>query len=54
MVPSSVMENMWKELDRRVEDASFQERLKYMYADEAALEIIGSDPIQIVITIPIP
>jgi two-component system, LytTR family, sensor kinase len=33
---------------------SIQERLKYMYADEAALEIIGSDPTQIVITIPIP
>jgi two-component system, LytTR family, sensor kinase len=33
---------------------SIQERLKYMYADEATLDIIGSDPTQIIITIPLP
>ena len=33
---------------------SIQERLNYMYADKATLEIISNNPTQIVITIPIP
>jgi two-component system, LytTR family, sensor kinase len=33
---------------------SIQERLNYMYAGEADLKIIGSDPTQIIITIPLP
>ena len=32
---------------------SIQERLNYMYADQAALEIIPNNPTQIVITIPL-